>query len=438
MNIVVIGSGAREHALIWKLSLHPGVTLYNYGPTRNPGAAALCRETGLGNVNDVTAVMDWCKQRQVDIAWIGPEAPLAAGVVNTLEAFGIACIGPTQHMAQLEASKSFTRNLLDKYDINASPIYQVFTSLDGIDDYIRSLNDAVVIKPDGLTGGKGVRVMGEQLKTRADALHYCQELFSAGGKRIVIEEKMVGQEFSLMSFSDGNHLIHMPAVQDHKRVYAGDQGPNTGGMGSYSDANQSLPFLRPDDIIQARAINEQTLQAIQMECGEEYKGVIYGGFMAVAGGVRLVEYNARFGDPEVMNVLVVLQTDLVEITQAIIERRLDQLDVIFAPLASVCKYVVPQGYPDQPVKDQLIDVSAVDTTKVQLFYGAVDQTERGLVLAGSRAIGVTTVAPTIAVAEQLVETEMHKITGPVQHRADIGTAQLVQSRVEMLKTVRHA
>jgi phosphoribosylamine--glycine ligase len=438
MNIAVIGSGAREHVMIWKLSLHPGVRLFCYGPNRNPGIAALCVEVGIGEVTDVTAVMEWCRERKVEIAWIGPEAPLAAGVVNALEAFGIACIGPTQAMARLESSKSFTRQLLDKYEISASPIYKVFTTMDGIEDCILSLNDAVVIKPDGLTGGKGVRIMGEQLKTRQDGVQYCQELLASGAPRVVIEEKMVGQEFSLMSFSDGNHLVHMPVVQDHKRALNGDQGFNTGGMGSYTDANHSLPFLHANDIAAAQQINEQTIAAIQAECGEEYKGMIYGGFMAVRAGTRLVEYNARFGDPEVMNLLALLETDLVDITTAIVDRSLDQLPVTFAPLASVCKYVVPNGYPEDPVKHQPIDVSAVDQTKVKLFYGSVDNKDGQLLLQGSRAIGVVATGPTITEAEKIVETEIQKITGPVFHRSDIGTATLVGSRVDMLNNIRHA
>lgn len=438
MNIAVIGTGAREHALTWKLAQAGSATLFNYGPTRNPGMLQLCAEIGQGDVTDVTAVLDWCKDRQIDIVWIGPEAPLAAGLVNALEAFGIACIGPTQQMARLESSKSFTRELLEKYDIHASPIFRVFTSMEGIDDYMWSLHDDVVIKPDGLTGGKGVRVMGAQLKTRDDAKQYCEELFADGAKRIVIEEKLVGQEFSLMSFSDGCHLVHMPAVQDHKRAFVGDTGPNTGGMGSYSDTNHSLPFLNDHDIAFAREINERTMQAIQEECGEEYKGVIYGGFMAVRSGVRLIEYNARFGDPEVMNLLSLLDTSLVEVTQAIANRTLDRLNVQFAQRASVCKYVVPNGYPDAPTKGELIDLAQVDTSRVQLFYGSVDQTDAGLRLAGSRAIGVVATGSTIADAEQVVEQEIQKITGAVFHREDIGTAALIASRVQMLRNVRHA
>lgn len=438
MNIAVIGTGAREHAITWKLAQAGSATLYNYGPTRNPGIQPLCADTGIGDITDVADVLDWCKERHIDIVWIGPEAPLAAGLVNALEAFGIACVGPTQEMARLESSKSFTRELLEKYDIQASPTFRVFTSMEGIDDYMWSMRDEVVIKPDGLTGGKGVRVMGAQLKTRDDAKHYCEELFVGGAKRIVIEEKLVGQEFSLMSFSDGRHLVHMPAVQDHKRALVGDAGPNTGGMGSYSDVNHSLPFLNDHDIAFARQINERTMQAIQDECGEEYKGVIYGGFMAVRGGVRLIEYNARFGDPEVMNLLSLLETSLVEITKAIVNRNIDQLHVTFAPQASVCKYVVPQGYPESPKKGERIDVSAVDLSKAKLFYGEVNQTETGLTLTKSRSVGLVATGNTIAEAEQAVEQEIRKITGPVFHREDIGTAVLIDSRVQMLRALRHA
>ncbi|MFA6474945.1 MAG: phosphoribosylamine--glycine ligase [Patescibacteria group bacterium] len=438
INVAIIGSGAREHALAWKLAQQPDVILFNFGATDNPGLKQLCQAVMLGDVNDVTAVLTWCQEQHVTIVWIGPEAPLASGLVNALEAFGIACIGPTQELAQLESSKAYTRKLLEKYDINASPAFKVFTTLDGISDYMWSYHDNVVIKPDGLTGGKGVRVLGEQLKTREEALQYCTELFSTGSERVVIEEKLVGQEFSLMSFCDGKHLIHMPAVQDHKRAQVGDLGSNTGGMGSYTDVNHSLPFLNEHDIKLAQQINEKTIQAIQEDCGEEYKGILYGGFMAVRDGVRLIEYNVRFGDPEVMNLLALLDTPLIAITQAIVNRSLDRLTVKFLPLASVCKYVVPAGYPEHPVKDQLIDVSRVDTKQVQLFYGAVNTTTQGLQLAGSRAIGLVSTGTTLAEAEIKVEQEIKKITGPVFHRADIGTAALVSSRVQMLKTIRYA
>lgn len=436
MKIVIIGTGAREHAIAWQLAQHPGVELYNYGPTINPGITPLVRDTGYGETTDVVAVTQWVKERQIEIAWIGPEAPLAAGVVDALEGLGVSCVGPTQKLAQLESSKAFTRDLVAKYNIPGSSIYRVFKSTTGLVDFMRSLDDQIVVKPDGLTGGKGVRVMGAQLQDRAEAMVYCEELFAAGSS-VVIEEKHVGQEFSLMSFSDGAHLVHMPVVQDHKRVGNGDVGSNTGGMGSYTDTNYSLPFLSDNDLLVAKQINEATLRAIERELGEEYKGIMYGGFMAVKNGVKLIEYNARFGDPEVMNLLSLLDTDLVTITQAILNRSLDQLTVQFKPQASVCKYVVPAGYPDDPVKNVPIDVSRVDLSKVNLFYGSIDQTEQGLIMKGSRAVAVVATGDTISAAEQLVEAAVQSIQGQVIHRSDIGTPGLIQQRIDMMHQLRH-
>lgn len=437
MNILVIGSGAREHAIIWKLAQSVGVTLYNYGPTINPGISQYTAEVALGSVTDISSVVSWAQQWSIEMVWVGPEAPLESGIVNALEGVGIDCIGPTSLLAQLESSKTFTRDLLAKYDINASPHYQAFTNMDGIDDFILSLDGQVVVKPDGLTGGKGVRVMGDHFKTTDEVMKYCQELFQAGDKQVLLEEKLIGQEFSLMSFADGKHLAHMPAVQDHKRAYDNDEGPNTGGMGSYSDANHMLPFITEDDIQRAQEINDATLQAMGKEFEQEYKGIMYGGFIAVKDGVRLIEYNARFGDPEAMNLLSLLETDFLEISKAMINRSLDQLDVQFAPKASVCKYVVPEGYPDEPVVDQPIDVSAVDTNKVTLFYGSVDQTDTGLIEKGSRTVGVTAVADTITEAEEIAEAEIQKITGPLFHRQDIGTAELIQKRTDMMNSIRN-
>lgn len=436
MKILVVGSGAREHTLLWKLVQHAGLDLYNYGPTLNPGIQPLVKEIGRGSVTDVAAVTTWAKARNIEVAWIGPEDPLAAGIVDALQAAGIEAIGPTQALAQLESSKGFTRELLTKHNIAGSPKYQVFTNLAGIAEFSAALHDQVVVKPDGLTGGKGVRVMGEHFQDQASALSYCQELFTAGAKQVVLEEKLVGQEFSLMSFSDGKTLKHMPVVQDHKRAYDNDAGPNTGGMGSYSDANHILPFLTQADVTAAQNMNEQVVQALQKEIGQEYKGIVYGGFIAVQDGVRLIEYNARFGDPEVMNVMALLQTDLFTITQAILNQTLDQLNIQFAQQASVCKYMVPEGYPAQPVKDQSIDVSAVDVTKVQLFYASVDQTPQGLIEKGSRTIALVGVGQTLAEAEQLAEAEIAKIKGPLFHRQDIGTASLLRQRVEYMRQLR--
>jgi len=238
-----------------------------------------------------------------------------------------------------------------------------------------------------------------------------------------------------MSFSDGHHLAHMPAVQDHKRAFVGDKGPNTGGMGSYSDANHLLPFLTAADIQQARNINTQTMRALRNECGEPYRGILYGGFMATKSGIKLIEYNARFGDPESMNVLAVLESDFVELCQAIINGNLAPARARFAHKATVCKYAVPEGYPDDPVKDKKIDISEI-SNKDQLYLGAVDEREDGLYETGSRAVAFVGIADTIAEAEQIAEAEIQKIKGPLFHREDIGTTALIKKRVKMMEKLK--
>ena len=212
----------------------------------------------------------------------------------------------------------------------------------GVSDFLKKLGDNYVVKYDGLAGGKGVKVSGDHLKNHHDAIEYCDNLIQKGST-FLIEEKFIGEEFSLMSFCDGTNIKHMPAVQDHKRAYDGDLGPNTGGMGSYSDQNLSLPFLKDSDIKEAQSINRETLKALKEHFKEDYKGILYGGFMATTNGIKLIEYNARFGDPEAMNVLSILKTDLVEICEHIINGSLDKIDIQFENKATVCKYAVPEG-----------------------------------------------------------------------------------------------
>ena len=237
--------------------------------------------------------------------------------------------------------------LLTKYNIPGNPFFQRFTSMDGVEEVLARFPNQHVIKDDGLAGGKGVKVCGDHLLSLEDSLAFCRELVDHNHP-FVIEEKLEGEEFSLLSFCDGNTLRHMPPAQDHKRAYDGDKGPNTGGMGSYTDADQKLPFLTDDDVRIAQEINSLVAAALAKECGHPYQGILYGGFMATASGVKLIEYNARFGDPECLNLLTLLETDFVQICRAIVDRTLADFAVTFAPQASVCKYVVPEGYPERP------------------------------------------------------------------------------------------
>jgi phosphoribosylamine--glycine ligase len=435
MIVLLLGSGAREHAISRALdrsSQNP--TISCLASNNNPGIQKISEFFEVGNINDPETVTSFAQQCSADLAIIGPEAPLESGVADALWSAGIPTVGPKKAHAQIETSKGFTRDLLAKYNIPGGPLYRRFDSLGGVTEFLEELGDNYVVKYDGLMGGKGVKVSGDHLHSHDEALEYCKQLVNSGGS-FVIEEKLIGEEFSLMSFCDGEHLAHMPSVQDHKRAYEGDKGPNTGGMGSYSDTDHSLPFISAEDIIEAQKINEATAHALRDEFNEGYKGVLYGGFIATAEGVKLIEYNARLGDPEAMNVLPLLESDFVDICSGIVEGNLHQKDISFRNQATVCKYAVPEGYPDSPVKGEPIDVSAITDTS-QLYYASVDVKNGQLTEAGSRTVAYVGLADTLDEAEAKAETEISKVSGPLFHRTDIGTAQLIQLRINHLKSIR--
>jgi phosphoribosylamine--glycine ligase len=337
-------------------------------------------------------------------------------------------------VARLESSKSFTRDLVAKYKIPGNPEFKVFYDDHGLEDFIKKLGGDYVVKADGLMGGKGVKLSGEHLPDEKSGIAYARECLSSSG-RVVVEEKLIGQEFSLMSFCDGVHTAEMPAAQDHKRAFDGDKGPNTGGMGSYSDTNHLLPFLTGNDVDDAREITQRVSAALEEETGVKFKGIMYGGFIVTAKGVRLIEYNARFGDPEVMNVLPILNTNFVHICEAVISGDLNNLPIKFERKATVCKYIVPEGYPDNPAKGKTIEVGPVPAG-VKMYYGSVDQTDTGLVLSSSRAIAYVGIADDLVTAEKLAENACANVKGPVFHRKDIGTAELIAKRVAMMKKLR--
>jgi phosphoribosylamine--glycine ligase len=434
-KILVIGSGAREHAIVRALDRsHQEKEIFCLASNMNPGIAALCDELLIGNFNDPDFVVNYTNEIGATLAIIGPENPLENGVADALWGVKVKVVGPKKDLAKLETSKSFTRDLLKEYNIPGGPQYQTFNSLAGVTEFLNVLGENYVVKYDGLAGGKGVKVSGEHLHSHDEALAYCQELTDKGDE-FVIEEKFIGEEFSLMSFCDGDTLKHMPAVQDHKRAYEGDTGPNTGGMGTYSDANHSLPFLTENDIVEAHQINTQTAKAVKDKFGEGYQGILYGGFMATASGVKLIEYNARFGDPEAMNVLSLLDSDFIEICNGITDGTLENLDVKFQNKATVCKYAVPEGYPNSPVKNEQINVSKIENPD-GLFYASVDIQNGKLVEAGSRTVAVVGVADSISNAENIAEKEVSAIDGPLFHRSDIGTDMVIQKRINHMKSIR--
>ena len=434
-KILIIGSGAREHAIVRALDRSPQEKeLYCLASNMNPGIAEICDELTVGKMSDPDFVVNYAQETAATLAIIGPENPLENGVADALWNVGVKTVGPKQKLAQLETSKAFTRNLLKEFVIPGGPKYQTFDSMDEVAEFLKELKENYVVKYDGLMGGKGVKVSGDHLHSHDEALVYCQDLTDNGGS-FVIEEKFVGQEFSLMSFCDGDNLKHMPIVQDHKRAYEGDRGPNTGGMGTYSDANHGLPFLNDNEIAEAKAINFATAKALKAKFSEGYKGILYGGFMATVNGVKLIEYNARLGDPEAMNVLSLLESDYIDICIAIAEGTLDQINVQFSNQATVCKYAVPKGYPESPIKGQEIDVSSVEN-RDGLFYASVDIKNGQLIEAGSRTVAVVGMADTISKAEAIAEKEISAVKGPLFHRRDIGTASVIQQRIDHMNSLR--
>lgn len=439
-RVLIVGSGAREHALAAALARSPQLPeLVCFSPARNPGIEALCVAYGMGSITDGRAVTTFATTQRATLAVIGPEAPLAAGAADALWAAGIPVVGPTQSLARLESSKGFTRTLLAKYNLPGNPGFQRFDASEQDLGRARSLLEQWagqhVIKDDGLAGGKGVKVCGDHLHSLEESFAFCAELVAAG-QSFVIEEKLEGEEFSLLSFSDGDTLRHMPAVQDHKRAFEDDRGPNTGGMGSYTGADGGLPFLLQEDLLAAQQLNEQVIAALALECGERYRGVLYGGFIATADGVRLIEYNARFGDPECLNLLTLLRSDLLAICQAIVHGTLAHMPADFVPHASVCKYLVPKGYPDAPRRGDRVLVPKHLPPGVQIFLGAVDLRDGELVATGSRTLAVVATGQTLAAAESLCERVAAGIPGPFFHRQDIGTEPALARRVEHMRQVR--
>nr|A9A6Q7.1 RecName: Full=Phosphoribosylamine--glycine ligase; AltName: Full=GARS; AltName: Full=Glycinamide ribonucleotide synthetase; AltName: Full=Phosphoribosylglycinamide synthetase [Methanococcus maripaludis C6] len=440
MKVLLIGGGAREHAIAMALKKNELVELYTLMKNKNPGIYSLSEEVSFNSETDVPAIKEFAEKIKPEIAVIGPESPLGVGAADLLEEMGIPTVGPKKLPAQIETSKEFMRNLFKKYEIDGSLKYAAFNNygndLETFIDEMTSLGKDVVVKPAGLTGGKGVKVVGEQLKDNEEAKIYAKEVFdkSIGGGNIIIEEKLVGVEFTLHGFVDGENITFMPAVQDHPHAYNNDEGPITGGMGSYSCPNHGLPFLSEEMLDRAEKIMEKTVNSINLEVGP-YKGFLYGQFMLTADGPKIIEYNARFGDPEAMNLLPILKTDFLDVCFAIAEGKLDKMNIEFENKATVCKYVVPNGYPIDPVKNKelTVDKKAIENANAVLFYASINEENGKLYITGSRSAAVVGISEKIEEAEKIAQKAIKNFKGEVYYRSDIGTLDLIKKRIDRVK-----
>lgn len=380
MNILVIGSGGREHALYWKLSESPQ-TEQIYAIPGNPGmdaSAALA-------LDDHAEILRFVKEKDIGLVVVGPEVPLMNGLVDELEEAGIRAFGPRANAAEIEGSKSFAKDLMKKYGIPTAR-YEVFTAAEPARAYIRQEGAPIVVKADGLAAGKGVIVaMTEQ--EALDAVDAIMEDHSFGdaGARVVIEEFMEGEEASLLAFTDGMTIRPMISAQDHKRAYDGDRGPNTGGMGTYAPA----PVMTPEMTKRAvEEILEPTIAAMAKE-GRIYRGCLYLGLMVTADGPKVVEFNARFGDPETQVVLPLLDSDLVEIMCACTNETLADVSIRWKDGAAVCVVLASGGYPGAYKKGQeIIGIADAEAMGALVFHAGTAMKDGKLVTNGGRVLGV--------------------------------------------------
>ena len=416
MKVLVVGGGGREHAILWALSKSPKVSQLYCAPG-NGGIAALAECVPI-KATDVAAMVSWAKENAMDFVVVAPDDPLALGMVDALEEAGIPAFGPRANAAIVESSKIFSKELMAKYHIPTAK-YQSFTDLDEALAYIRREGAPIVVKADGLALGKGVVVA----QTVAEAEEAARSMmadgkFGAAGSRVVIEECMTGPEVTVLCFTDGEHLSPMPPSRDHKRAYDGDKGPNTGGMGAISPA----PGYTPE--IARRCMEEifrPTIDALRAE-GRPFRGVLYFGLMLTPDGPKVVEYNARFGDPECQAVLSLLESDLMEIFLACRNGTLDQVDVRWTDGAACCLVLASGGYPGKYETGLPITGLEEAGRPAVVFHAGTKRGEDGQILtSGGRVLGVTATADTLEAAIQKAYESAGAISFPDMHfRTDIG------------------
>ncbi|MBP7332975.1 MAG: phosphoribosylamine--glycine ligase [Firmicutes bacterium] len=415
MRVLVVGGGGREHALVWKLKQSPRVKEIFCAPG-NAGIAALATCVKI-SAEDIPGLLAFAKDEGIDLTLVGPEAPLCAGIADRFQEAGLKIFGPSRAAAEIEGSKVVAKDIMAKYGIPTAR-YAVFTSSEDAAQYINQIGAPCVVKADGLAAGKGVIVAMDK-ETALDAVRsiMVDRDFGEAGKLVVVEECLVGEEVSILAFTDGVNVVPMVSSQDHKRVFDNDQGPNTGGMGAYAPAPVYTPALHRqvmDEII------VPMISALDAE-GRAYSGVIYAGLMITGTGPKVLEFNARFGDPETQPVLSLLETDLIEIIDAILEKRLDSIDIKWKKQSSVCVVLASGGYPGSYEKGKVIKGLDQVSPETMVFHAGTAKKDGEIVTAGGRVLGVTAVGPDILAAIKSAYKTVEKISfDGMQYRKDIG------------------
>lgn len=407
MKILLIGSGGREHALAWKLAQSPQAEIVYVAPG-NPGIAMLdkCQCVSL-DVENLELVANFAEENSIDLTVVGPEAPLVAGLADIFEKRGLPVFGPSKAAAQLEGSKAFSKEIMAKYDIPTA-FFKICEDIETAKAYVKEKGAPIVVKADGLAAGKGVVVaMTEEEALAAIDDMMADQKFGSAGAKVVLEEFMEGEEASLLAFTDGKTIVPMIASQDHKRVFDGDQGPNTGGMGTYAPAPVMTDILR---LKATEKILKPMIAAMAAE-GTPYKGCLYAGLMIKGDSIKVVEFNCRFGDPETQVVLPLLDSDLAEVMLACATGTLAETEVCWSNKAAVCVVMASGGYPESYEKGKEITglAAAEEAEGVVVFHAGTKEAEGKVVTSGGRVLGVTAVDSSIRTARDKAYAAVEKI-----------------------------
>lgn len=413
MNILVIGSGGREHAIAWKVAQSPRLSKLYIAPG-NAGTIAVGENVDL-KINNHSAVIRFCKEAKVDLVIVGPEALLADGLADSLSGANIRCFGPSQAAAQIEASKSFSKQFMARHGIPTAR-YQIFTDIKSAWQYIETIDYPIVIKASGLAAGKGV-VLPETLTEARSTLEsiLIDKAFGEAGSEVIIEERLGGQEVSLMAFTDGETIIPMLPAQDHKRLLDGDNGPNTGGMGAYAPASIFTEDLMNEAI---EYILKPAVDGLRSE-GTPFIGVLYAGLILTQEGIRTIEFNCRFGDPETQAVLPLLETDLLDIADACVNGTLQDVNIRWRDGAAVCVVLASKGYPEKAEIGKFVKINALPVNTF-CFHAGTKSDGGKIISLGGRVLGLTTWADGIESAVKQVYANVNKISFEgMQYREDI-------------------
>lgn len=426
MKVLVVGSGGREHALVWKIAQSPKVKKIYCAPG-NAGIEGLATCIPIG-AEDIDGLVGFAKDEKIDLTIVGPEAPLSAGIVDCLEAEDLKVFGANQKAAAIEGSKSFAKDLMNKYGIPTAA-GRTFTRYREAEAYIRKMGAPLVVKADGLAAGKGV-IVCNTLREAINALDLIikKRAFGDAGNKVVIEECLTGEEASFLAFTDGKTVLPLPSSQDHKPIYDNDRGPNTGGMGAYSPA----PII--DSYMHKRIMKEimiPTVKAMASE-GRPYKGVLYAGLMIDGDRINVLEFNARFGDPEVQPLLIRMKNDIVPVMEAVIEERLHTCSLEIDKRASVCVVMASGGYPGAYKKG--FPISGLDKVRrmkgVVVYHAGTAKKDNKIVASGGRVLGVTALGDSVGKAISRAYLAVSKISWKdVYSRTDIGKKALIRFEV---------